>query len=432
MSMDSAPMYHAPMNPALGPLFGPVIGQAFTCVYNSFFMSKAEKERLQLSREEYETSIKFHYEKMELEREKLRDDIKRMEMQINADREQQREGHRLQNWPLGISALAILDASQSTRGRALNVIVCVVPNQGEEDASITRMVDLLLKQPCKVAASAAGKFIDSGIRFYSDRARTWIGEGDNLPATIYGLLKTEPTVLIEIRIPAPDQITFQTSCWGVGFDDTPDTVDPWVKGNRIPVDMVPLPSTESPDYTIHEEERKYQLALYLASMVVGMGDLFRTLQHGYRLPALVLPSMISDPTFGERFLGIDQANPSFDWQYLITKYYLDAYDRVAELNKLIASELAAKAALSFHTADQNGTAELFLRKAIEITGILLNSNAFRRLLSRRPELKRALSIVGLPEWESARNAREENKLTLQESANRDKEDFRKSMRSQHT
>jgi hypothetical protein len=424
-------MPHAPMNPALGPLLGPGIGQVFTCVYNSFFMPKADQKRLQLSREEYETSIKFHYEKMEFEREKLRSDMKRLEMQINADRTQRREDHQLQHWPLDTSALAILDTSNSTHGQALNVIVCAVPNYGQEEASFTEMVGLLLQKPCDVADSAARAFPDGGIHFYSEHAKKQIGYGATLPATLYGLLKTEPTILIEIRIPEPNQITFQASCWGLGFDHDSDAIRSWERGKRIIVELTPPPSKESPEeYKIREESRKYHLALYLASMVVGAGDMFRTLQHGYKLPDLVLPSMISNQTFGVHFLNINQANPSLDWQYLITKHYLDAYDGIAELNKPIASELAAKAALSFHIANQDSLAELFLRKAVEITGSLPSSDTFPRLLSRQPELKRAVSAIGLLEWESARSAREENKISLSESAFQAKKNFQLLMRGQ--
>ena len=362
------------MDPVLTPLIisaGNTIGQVLAQVVGPFarnlIPSDLEKASIQLRHQELEMREQHFLEQITNSRENLL-------FQIESNKENTEYVKLLERWPLALSPISILRESKRRGSYALNVIVAVVDtNDGEfyrgQGRGVNQTIDAISNSSLSIAEQAAAAF-NNNMVCYRETLKNSRLTGDGLRTTLSVLLASEPTILIEIRVPDPNHIEFHICHWGLPFDTNPS----YTRYKTQKVFLPPLPASPETDnaeskkafeqqYHQMSQGRNITIGLALSGLIVSIGDAFRTLQRPYTLPAPVFPSLMSDPTFG--LLPAGSPVPEALWQP-VRSTYLSTYDGVAGLNKLLASELAAKAAFTAHEANQPDFADQLLDKAIEL------------------------------------------------------------------
>ena len=366
------------MDPLLTPLIisaGNTIGQVLAQVVGPFarnlIPSDSEQASIQLRHQELEMRERHFLEQIANSREDLLLKLESQHILLEYQK-------LLDRWPLALSPISILRESKRRSSYALNVIVTVVDtNDGDyyrgQGRGVNQTIDAISNGSLSIAEQATASF-DNDMVCYRETLKSSRLTGDGLRTTLSVLLASEPTILIEVRVPDPNQVEFHICHWGLPFDTNPS----YTRYKTQKVSLPPLPT--SPETDTAESKRAFDqrchllsqgrnitIGLALSGLIVSIGDAFRTLQRPHILPAPVFPSLMNDPTFG--LLPAGSPVPEAMWQPVLSTY-LSTYDGVAGLNKLLASELAAKAALTAHQADQPGFANQLLDKAIQLNSKL--------------------------------------------------------------
>lgn len=356
-----------------------VLGQITGGIIKNHFPSKMELERHEMDKSRFEISLK---ELETRERHFLMQMAQTREnliLQIDAQRDNLEYQKLLERWPLNLSPIAILKESKKRDSCALTVIVNLVDTNDQgfyagRGQTVSRTIDMIRGRPFDIADRAASLFGHDMVCYCEARKNAGFA-GDSLRTTLSCLLESEPTVLIEVRVgqePDTETVDFHVCHWGwPGDSHSSYTKYPPHIFRLLPLPP-PLLATDSTEikqrYSEIEHLRKLGVSLVLAGLIVSIGDVFRTLQCTQNLPTPVLPSIMSDPTFGMLPIRDAKAQVPQEIYTVLQNVYLSNYDGVGRLNRLLGSELAAKAAITAHEAGQQKFASDLLDKAFALAG----------------------------------------------------------------
>jgi hypothetical protein len=393
---------------ATGNALGPIIAQVIAPLAKNWLPADAEIESFKLRTRELKLrEQEFAMRENHFVRQ-MAEARNNLIIQLESQRANLEDQELFRRWPLGVHAINILRESARRNSFALNVIVCIVDtNQSEfhraTGQAISHTIDMLSNHSLSIAEQAAGAF-DNDMLCYRDTLRNSRLVGDSLRVTLSTLLITEPTVLIELRIPHVNKVELHVSHWGMPSL----TSKSFTRYKTQTIALSPFPeSLHSEKNTGSEATQQYQqilmarsitVGLALAAIIVSIGDIFRALQRPHMFSAPVLPAMMQDPTFGLRAVGVEI--PKTVWQPL-TSMYISTYESVASINGVLASELAAKAALAAHGAQNCEFANQLLERALHFNTQLSSpeedrvmSILYRQRTHNKPtELETALSII---------------------------------------
>jgi hypothetical protein len=340
-----------------------------------------------------------HFLKQIAETRQLKmDEIEKMRL---IRREEADYNEQIRRWPLRVLPIDILNRSKSLNGQSLNVILGIVDtNDAEfykgEGKLIGRTIDMINGSPMHTLRNAMGEF-RSDIVFYHETLRGSRLSGDGFRSTLWSLLQTEPTVLIEVNVPASNRVLFYISYWGGIFEPDGTFASPIAAFKPIALDLTLVPSED-------DAQRQVALALGLSSVLVSLGDAYCTLQRPHIMHTPVFPALMRNAAAASLPEGV--------WKPM-TKAYLSTYDGVASHSPMVASELAAKAALAAHDVSQTDFAAGLLDKALALyqqasparrlsdEGILAALARQRGGRGKASELERAMrAIRGVQDAES--------------------------------
>jgi hypothetical protein len=270
--------------------------------------------------------------------------------------------------------------------------------------AINQTIDMLNNRALPMAEQTAAMF-ENDMVCYRETLKKSKLTGDSLRTALSVSLASEPTVLIELRVPHADQVGLHICHWGLPSD----TSLSFTKYKTQTLSLPSLPIQEKIDdpdarrtweqqYQQISLRRNIKVGLALTGLIVAIGDAFRTLQRPHTLPAPILPCMMTDPTFG--LLPEGSRVPEAMWQDL-KGTYLSTYDGVGSLNKSLASELAAKAAYTAYEAKQVDFANQLLNKALQLNSRIISADEAqimailrRQRINNKPsELETALRII---------------------------------------
>ncbi len=400
----------------LGQVLQPIVG-AFA---KNWIPSKADRANLDLRKKE----VSLREEELEMRERhylmQIAENRKNILRQLESQQTLAQYQDLLRRWPLAPSPITILRASERRNSYALNMVLLVVDGNEEEfyrgsGRIIKHTMDMLSRHALPMAQRAAEAF-EMDMVCYHQTLKGSALTGDSLRATLSVLLATEPTVLIEIGILETNQVLLQICHWGFPADRNQSFTTHPTKTVRL----APLPTpSEADDLKSRQAwDRQYQEIAYgraltvgtaLAALVVSIGDAFRALQRPHTFPDPILLSMMKDPTFG--LLTTGAKVPASVWPPLV-EICLSIYDGVANLNKSLASELAAKAACAAYKAQQPEFAKRLLEKALHLHPYIsrideaqIMAQLRRQRRGRQPsELENALTLI--------------NSLVIEKSASR--------------
>ncbi len=313
---------------------------------------------------------------IEVQRQRLAAEEARF-IQSNADARQrilldyeQRRGQaefqkQLDSWPIRPLAVDFIRRSGEARGRAVNVIVRQTDhrNTGPDDAAHA-MSQRILRGALHQAERQILKWYTmdttqdvpsrNGVFFYPGYALYPAGDIQSFATTLAGLVGTEPTLLIDIALCDDLKYRVAISHWGQAYQEgsTLQVLDP------IDIDLSAM---------AHDEEQAhFALTITLSSAIMSMADSFHLLRRPHEFPE---PAIFRLMQFGRAKVDLP------DYWGTIVEPYRVALGYIAERAPLLASELAAKAALSAQRADQVDHAQHLLtdslvhfRKAFSVAG----------------------------------------------------------------
>jgi hypothetical protein len=353
-----------------------------------------KREELQLRREELAAQEQRFLLQIAEARKLKFDEIDRMR---EIRREEDDRRLQYQHWPLrGILPVDFLSASKARSGRALNVIITVLDTRDAEfykkHGLVNAIIDLFHQQPAQAIRSVTPEF-NGDLIAYFDILKSSRHSGDGLRATLWNLLQTEPTVLVEINVPTPYRLTFHVSHWGSAFEPNA----PWVTclPKDIDLPMFADAANLTPDRIGQAvAQAEAVLSIGLESLLVSLGDAYRTLHRPHEILPPILPSFLQKTSSA---LSPHIVKPMYT-------AYTSAYDNVAMHSPLLASELSARAATAAHNAGQSDFANLLLTKSLalnplikgatELTGTHLAGLRRLRYQGRSPlELEVALKLI---------------------------------------
>ena len=304
-------------------------------------------------------------------------------VQIESARERGELEDLLRHWPLHESPLNILRASRRLQRPALNIFLCLIHAkeqelQGTGSDSLLGTLKDVAGFPFSVAERAAYAFEDD-LRIYPEVLWGSSLRGDSLRTALTGMLWTEPTVLIELRVPDADVVEISTSHWS--GPATIADLETMTDGSRrlfqrarpVRVQLAPRESAAQAEPGSRPgvvDARRSLLAQILAQVIVAAGDMFRATRIPDRISTPVFPSLMKHPTFelSEPALrkgpdGLDD-DPESAWPKIVEQY-IEVYRLIARTNPYTASETAARAATSCHELGLVPLADIFLDLARE-------------------------------------------------------------------
>lgn len=269
-------------------------------------------------------------------------------LQIESTQKLHELNERLRGWPLRCRAIHILDVSQNCRPAALNVILTLSQygrdTKATEGSGWAQAADRL-----RTAAAAADRHLrdlfTKDLVFYDETENPTALRSRSLEAALYGLLRTEPTVLIEVEMTRPLLYKFYIREWGNAFssDEPPTAVQ------TISVDLRP-----------HQADPlvcQHLLSGTLLFLTAFMTDAFHVLRRAHEIPAPVLrlPRLMQD--FSEL--------PQQIWSP-VTSAYVSMYDQIGARLPFVAAEAAAEAAIGAHSAKNLAFAKSLLEKGVAL------------------------------------------------------------------
>jgi hypothetical protein len=319
---------------------------------------QAQRENVEIRRQELRAQ-EDRFLKQIAETRKLKMD--ELETMHRNHQEAQDRAEQLRRWPLRMLPMDVLQRSALLNGTALNMILAVVDCNDADfykgaGKNINNSIDAMNGYPLHALRDMMHKFSDDVI-LYNDTIKGSRLSGESLISTVWSMLKTDPTVLVEVNVLSPDRYIFYISHWGGAFDPEGRFVSPIKRLAPLSVDLSSVP----PDAVA---QRTLALALGLSSVLVSIGDAYRTLQRPHELPVPLFPSLMTN--------AASASLPDGVWKPM-TKAYLATYDGVATHSPAIASELAAKASLVAHAENQRDFAEALLDKALQVHPVLRNA-----------------------------------------------------------
>jgi hypothetical protein len=317
-------------------------------------------------------------------------DLKMIELQSQRDsqREGRHENFRVQRWPLPVLPIDILERSKASGGASLNVILKIIEPSTATNRKPDPTSNLLevVTSGNMLALRRVVSHFKGDVLFYPDSVKETRYSGDSLATTLWSCLRTEPVVLIEVYSPQPERIVLSISHWGNALDM-----------NNAPVVIKPQVLNFA-TAGLDKDSKTKALAVGLSIIVTAMGDAYRTLN--LHMPGEVKPLVF--PSIMQESAGLGL---SVDIWRPVMNSYLTMYDLIGQHSPLVASELAAQAALVSHSSKQTDFANLLLDKALALHPALpegkktSESNLKIVLLKHRgpartpSELENALAIV---------------------------------------
>ncbi len=303
-----------------------------------------------------------------LQRERMQHEEERFEFQIQEGRQRLliEHSHRLEltelqhqltRWPMEFMPADFIRRSGDTNGRALNVIVRQTDHRVNPAKNDTADPTLrLLKEALLIAEdqmltwyspqqnpsnSKDGR--SNGVLFYPDYRVHKDKSIQGILAVLSNMVRTEPSILFDVSILDNHFYRVTVSHWGAAYDDTARAIS-------SPPFIIDL-STVSTD----QEKSKLLLSLALSSAVASMADTFHALRapHGLQEPAL------------PRLMRIARTAdvPATFWKP-VTNAYRSGLRYVSDRAPMLASELAAGAALAAEHANQRHYSEVLLDDAL--------------------------------------------------------------------
>lgn len=249
--------------------------------------------------------------------------------------------HQLQRWPLTTDPVSLLEASVSRQGRALNIIVCLAGQAGEDAPGVQAFRSVLQSAMTLVTSVTVPRFARQVVLYDETREPITLTH-EAAQTAIWGLLRTEPTALVYLEPRGPSAIDVTISEWGVAF------------APRHQIGAATRFTLESAgDAPIHQ--RRLGLVTDLSEIVVALGDSFQAIHHSHELPSPVLPWLME---FAQA-QGIAEDR----WQFSL-QHYEEALQNVASHSLAVAAELAGQAAIDAHDRKLLQLAERLLARGL--------------------------------------------------------------------
>ena len=268
----------------------------------------------------------------------------------------------------------ILQRSASQSGSALNIIFAIVDTNDENfyktsGKHVNTAIEVINKYPLHSLREIMHGFSNDVI-LYTDILKNSRLSGESLTSTIWSMLKTDPTVLVEVNVLSPDHYVLYVSHWGGTFEPDGTFISPIRRLTPLNIDLRSIPPDSG-------AQRVVALTLALSSVLVSMGDAYRMLHRTHDLPKPIFPTLMTNTS---------SATLPDVWKPM-TKAYLSTYDSVAAHSPVIASELAAQAALAAHANNHADFASALLDKALQVHPLLRGAppdkDAIRPILLRQ-------------------------------------------------
>lgn len=303
-----------------------------------------------------------------LQRERMEREEERFEFQVQEGRQRLLVEHRhrleltewqhqLARWPMEFMPADFIRRSGDANGRALNVIVrqtdhrSVVTKGDTSDATLRLLKEALLIAEDQMLTWYSPQQnptdrIDArnnGVLFYPDYRVHKDKSIQGILAVLSNMVATEPSILFDISIIDHHFYRVTVSHWGEAYDDAARAIS-------LPPFIIDLSSVAA-----DPQKSKFLLSLALSSAIASMADTFHALRapHGLRQPAL--PKLMA--------MGTTANVPATYWKP-VTHAYQSGLRHVSDRAPLLASELAADAALAAEHANHRSYAETLLNDAL--------------------------------------------------------------------
>ncbi len=330
-----------------------------------------------------------------LQRDRLRSEDERALAQLKNARDMQIQQiaanihlqeyiRELDKWPLGVMALNILRRSDANNGNSLNVIVKLTQTSPEaaQSKAIASTRELVLE-----GADAGLRICESvfgtDLTLYDELHMPTQYGGQTLSSTLFGLLATVPTALVEVRLLGPMRFRISLTLWSWGLEDTPvisapshfnfDLWDAWQRADSSnPSEMKKL-----------RDQAIAELSFAITSLVTQLGDSFHVLRR------LGVSSNLRLPTVMKLSSGAAVSSEQL-WRQIFQNY-AGLYDGVGKASPALAAEGLASMALTAYDSGQTQFAEMLLAKALDhlrsgATPTGIDDHALiRSLMTQRPE-----------------------------------------------
>ena len=303
-----------------------------------------------------------------LQRERMDREEERFEFQVQEGRQRLLIEHRhrleltewqhqLARWPMEFMPADFIRRSGDANGRALNVIVRQTDHRAIQAQNDTADLTLrLLKEALLIAEDQMLAWYSpqqtpndmisgrsNGVLFYPDYRVHKDKSIQGILAVLSNMVGTEPSILVDISILDRHFYRVTVSHWGEAYDDAGRAIS-------LPPFIIDLSSVSA-----DPQKSKFLLSLALSSAIASMADTFHVLRapHGLQQPAL--PRLMA--------LGTAADVPATYWKP-VTQAYQSGLRYVSDRAPLLASELAAGAALAADRANHRSYAETLLDDAL--------------------------------------------------------------------
>lgn len=305
---------------------------------------------------------------IETQRLRLQSDEARFERQLEEARERLLNEHRqrrelleyqeqLKHWPHSVLPMDFINRSGEANGRSLNIILRQSDHRqsaaggSNQDISVRilnrailiaedQMIDWYSNQ--QLANNRVSDSVN-GVLFYPSYKLTAPEDIQSTTTTLSSLMRTEPTILLQIAVCGNLVYRLAISHWGEAFGDTSKAI-------ALSPILINLSSLAS-----DEQSAQRTLSMVLTTVIVSMADTFHLLRrpHDLAVPAIYNLMKLSQ--------SLDHAKVY--WEPIV-KTYRTGLKHVADHAPLLASELAANTALVAAKAGQTEQSVLFLQDAV--------------------------------------------------------------------
>ena len=265
--------------------------------------------------------------------------------------------HQLTRWPMEFMPADFIRRSGDINGRALNVIVRQTDHRSTPlknntaDTTLRLLKDALLiaedqmltwyssQEDLKCFGASRG----NGVLFYPDYRVHKDRSIQGIVAVLSNMIGTEPSILFDISILDHHFYRVTVSHWGEAYEESARAIS-------LPPFIIDLSSLAA-----DQQKSKFLLSLALSSAIASMADTFHVLRVPHGLHQSALPRLMAMGTIADV--------PATYWKP-VTHAFQSGLRHVSDRAPLLASELAAGAALAADNANHRGYAQALLDDAL--------------------------------------------------------------------